>query len=98
MIVGRPPITAAAAELLVPRSIPMIFGKDVNTPQYRLQTAVWEGALKNIMGISYSVSLFCVVFGRLTTTKLGRMTVPFNVYPVLSSSTRVFSGFSFVSI
>jgi len=27
MIVGRPAIMAAAAELLVPRSIPMIFGK-----------------------------------------------------------------------
>jgi len=28
MMVGRPPMTDAAAELLVPSSIPIIFGKD----------------------------------------------------------------------
>jgi hypothetical protein len=39
MIVGFPPTIAAAAELLVPKSIPMIFAIFITNPQSRVQSS-----------------------------------------------------------
>ena len=51
IIVGRPAITAAAAELLVPRSIPMIFGMVNASPLLLNVTLEIAKDFKNVMAI-----------------------------------------------
>ena len=95
IIDGRPAMTAAAAELLVPKSIPMIFGK-MTLPLVTFSNK-W-----NCEAVQKRYGDACVLpfvssggfFGLATITIAVRSTFPFSWYPLRTSSTTVFSGAS----
>ena len=68
MIVARPAMTAAAAELLVPRSIPMILGVNHTLPKVCFRRMVCRDLerVEKHYGISDAPSLFeALILGRL---------------------------------